>query len=117
MTASPRPIHHIALSSDWAAAQSSGEYIWSTRGTLTTDAGFMHACFPEQLDGVYSRFYADATEDLLLLTLDIPALEARGMKLLVEPLDENDPASEAFPHLYGGILPVEGVSLVQPYRG
>lgn len=117
MPDSTKPVFHVALASDWASAASAGEYGWSTRGLHIDDVGFMHACFAEQIQGVFEHFYADVAGDLLLLELDIPHLESRGMKLLVEPLDPDDPASEAFPHLYGGMLPVEGVSRVQPFRG
>ena len=108
-------LFHLALASQWAAAQRVGEYGWSTRSLRIEDVGFLHASFAHQVEGVYSRFYSDATDDLVLLTLDSDALEARGLKVLVEAWNPQDPTSEAFPHVYGGLLPVDCVSDVRPY--
>ena len=63
-------LQHIALESDWQAAQSAGSYPVSTRGRTIAEEGFMHCSgSAEQRDGVVARFYADVTEPLLVLSL------------------------------------------------
>lgn len=110
------PIFHLALASDWAAAQADGQYVWSTRGMLIDEVGFMHASFREQVTGVFDRFYRDVTDDLLLLHLDTAELERLGLKVIVEPADPGDPDSEHFPHVYGGALPTSAVAQVEPFH-
>lgn len=98
-------LQHIALASDWDAAQSSGSYEISTRDRSLAEEGFIHLAFPHQLDGVVSRFYADVTEALVVLEIDPSELDSA---VVVEPGDATDPGSERFPHLYGA-LPVRAV--------
>lgn len=106
-------LQHIALESDWQAAQASGTYPVSTRGQLIADVGFMHCSgSQEQLDGVYQRFYADVTEPLLVLTLDEQTLAAHDLDVRYEPAVVG--GDELFPHVYGGDLPVGCVSQVDP---
>jgi len=90
-------IFHLALASDWAAAQGSGEYAVSTLGRTLAEEGFIHASRADQWAGVRARFYADAAEPLLLLTIDPSRLRA-------EVRDEGVPGlDETFPHVYGPI--------------
>lgn len=109
-------LQHIALESDWQQAQERGSYPWSTRGQRITDVGFIHCSgSADQLTGVVARFYADVTEPLLVLTLDRDALARRGYDVRLEPPVAGTPVEEAtelFPHVYGGDLPVECVSRV-----
>lgn len=107
-------LQHIALESDWQAAQLLGTYPVSTRGRLIADVGYMHCSTPEQAAGVLERFYSDVTEPLLLLTLDESALAGRGLEVRLEPPAQG--VSELFPHVYGGDLPVACVEEVRPLR-
>lgn len=107
-------LQHIALESDWQAAQAAGRYPVSTRGQLIADVGFMHCSTPEQTAGVRERFYSDVTEPLLLLTLDEPALAAHGLEVRREPPAPG--VAELFPHVYGGDLPVACVAGVRVLR-
>lgn len=102
MSAEPRWLLHAALPTDWVAAESTGEYRWSTRGRTLAEEGFVHLAYPEQLDGVVARFYADVDE-LVILLVD----RAR----LTDPVIDEPPApgvTEHFPHLYGP-LPITAV--------
>ena len=103
-------LRHIAFVADWEAAQPSGRYEISTRGRTLAQEGFIHLAFEHQVDGVASRFYADVTEPLVLLSIDPAALDA---DVRVEPGDPSDPSSERFPHLYGP-LPTAAVTAVAP---
>ena len=106
-------LQHIALESDWLAAQARGSYPVSTRGQLIDDVGFMHCSgSAQQLEGVLRRFYADVTEPLLLLTLDEASLGEHGLLVRFEPPVPGASVTaqtELFPHVYGGDLPVDCV--------
>ncbi len=69
-----------------------GEYRISTRGATLEEVGFIHAATAEQVDGVRSRYYADAGE-LVLLTIDTD--------LLSSPWRFDPVGEESFPHVYG----------------
>jgi uncharacterized protein (DUF952 family) len=100
-----RPLLHIALARDWAAAQAAGEYRVSTRGLSLDDVGFIHCSADEaQAAGVVAAFYADVDEPLVVLHID-PA--RTGAEVRVEG---------GFPHLYGP-LPVDAVVAVVPWPG
>lgn len=103
-------VHHIALASDWAAAQRTGSYEISTVGRTLSDEGFVHASFADQVDGVAHRFYGGLSEPLVVLEIDPELLDAA---VVVEPGDPTDPSSERFPHVYGPI-PVRAVTGVVP---
>jgi len=97
-------IYHVALASDWAAAQSEGAYAVSTLGRSLADEGFIHASRADQWAGVRARFYADVTEPLVLLVID-------RARLAAQVLDEVVPDSdETFPHVYG---PIEVAAVVE----
>jgi uncharacterized protein (DUF952 family) len=85
-------IHHLALASDWSAAQRSGDYRVSTRGTTLEQEGFVHCSHPHQWEDVRAAFYADVTEPLVLLTVDTdrltsPVIEEGGFPHVYGPLD------------------------------
>ncbi|GAB47576.1 DUF952 domain-containing protein [Mobilicoccus pelagius] len=106
-------IYHLAFDEQWDDARASGEYGMSTRDATVAEIGFLHACLDaEQLAGVISRFYADVAEDLCVLALDEDRLARSGHVVRLEPGDPNDPASERFPHVYGGPIPVDAVAEV-----
>ena len=89
------------------AAQAAGEYRVSTRGATLDDVGFVHAAHAHQVAGVAERFYADVTDDLVLLVIDPERLGAP----VVEEVP--DGADEGFPHVYGPV-PVAAVVDVRP---
>ncbi len=89
-------IFHLALASEWAAAQAAGVYTTSTLGRSLADEGFIHASRADQWTGVRDRFYADVAEPLVLLQIDTDLLDV--------PVVEEPPApgvAETFPHIYG----------------
>ena len=89
-------ILHLAVRSDWEAAKLTGDYIWSTRGVTVAHEGYTHCSFESQWRAVRDRFYADLSDDeLVLLEIDESLLSS---KVVVERLGA---APEAFPHIYG----------------
>ncbi|WP_370287647.1 DUF952 domain-containing protein [Nocardioides sp.] len=93
-------IFHLALASDWAAAQEAGAYTTSTLGMTLDEVGFIHASRAEQWTATRERFYADVAEPLVLLQidtdlLDVPVIEEQG----------HPGSPETFPHIYGRLLP------------
>jgi len=104
-----RLVHHLALLADWDAARRSGDYRISTRGRTLAEEGFIHACFADQVDGVARRYYADVTEPMVLLAVDLTKVGCE-VKVEVPP-----GAPDAFPHLYGPI-PLEAVVAAVPYE-
>jgi uncharacterized protein (DUF952 family) len=90
-------IFHIATESDWARAQQSGAYTTSTRGRTLEDEGFLHAGRRDQVAGVFNRYYADADEPLVLLTIDTDRLDV--------PWQEDAVGDDTFPHIYGALSP------------
>jgi uncharacterized protein (DUF952 family) len=101
-------IFHIATTSDWQAAQSSGAYTTSTRGVTLEEEGYIHASRFDQWERVRAAYYADVTEPLVLLEIDTDLLEV--------PVVEEVPApgmSETFPHVYGAIAPAAVVAVTE----
>jgi uncharacterized protein (DUF952 family) len=90
-------IFHIATVSDWGDAQQSGAYATSTRGRTLEDEGFLHAARREQVAGVFNRYYLDAGEPLVLLTIDTDLLDV--------PWREDQVGVDTFPHIYGTLSP------------
>jgi uncharacterized protein (DUF952 family) len=90
-------IFHIATEFDWTRAQRSGAYATSTRGRTLADEGFLHAARREQVAGVFNRYYADAGEPLVLLTIDTDRLDV--------PWQEDAVGDDTFPHIYGPLSP------------
>lgn len=104
-------IFHLALASDWEAAQASGAYTTSTRGRTLAEEGFIHASRADQWPAVRERFYADVTEPLLLLQIDTDRLD---VPVVEEPAVPG--GTETFPHLYGP-LRVDAVVRELPLPG
>ena len=88
-------IFHIATAADWAAAQRAGAYSTSTRGVSLEQEGFIHAARREQVQPVWKRYYADAGEPLVLLTIDTDKLTSRWQ--------EDPVGDDTYPHVYGPI--------------
>lgn len=99
------PIFHIATRADWLEATRTGTYTTSTAGRTLAEEGFIHASRREQVQGVFQRYYADAGEPLVLLTIDPTRLES---EVRIEPVGD-----DSHPHIYGPIAPAAVVA-VQP---
>ncbi|GAB4542533.1 MAG: DUF952 domain-containing protein [Anaerolineales bacterium] len=92
-------IYHITSKSDWAAAQTQGEY---SAPSLQSE-GFIHCSTAEQVSHVASAFYRGRA-DLLLLVIDESKLTA-GLKWeppAGAPAPGISPADK-FPHIFGAI--------------
>lgn len=89
-------ILHLALLGDWNEARRTGAYPWSTRGLTLAQVGYVHCSHEHQWRGVRERFYADLSDDeLVLLEIDESLLTS---PVVVERLDG---APDEFPHIYG----------------
>lgn len=89
-------IFHLALASDWVAAEASGAYTTSTLGRTLAEEGFIHASRADQWTAVRERFYGDVSEPLVLLQIDTDLLD---VPVVEEPAVPG--GSETFPHIYG----------------
>lgn len=108
-------LQHIADAHEWARAREAGVYDRSTRGASIEQVGFLHASDgPAQVATVLAAVYAEATEPLVLLTLDPAVLHRSGLRVVLEPGDPQRPDGEWFPHVYGGPLPVAAVADAVP---
>lgn len=88
-------IYHLALVSDWEAAQAAGDYRISSLGVTLEEEGFLHASRSDQWEGVKARYYSEVVDPLVLLVIDPERLTA---PLVVE---EVRGTGETFPHIYG----------------
>lgn len=84
-------IYHIVLPETWESVKDDPTY---SAESLETE-GFIHCSYENQLDGVIGRYYADAS-DLVILEIDPARLES---KLISEP----STGGEDYPHIYGPI--------------
>lgn len=99
-----RVIFHVATAADWAAAVESGAYTTSTVGVTLEEEGFIHASRGDQWEDVRRRYYADVTEPLVLLVIDVARLGA--------PWHEDPVGDDTFPHVYGPLEPHAVVAAV-----
>lgn len=102
-------IFHMALPSDWDAAQNSDPYRVSTRGMSLDEVGFIHCSQRHQLEEVANGFYADVDE-VVVLTVDPDRV---GSEVWWEPPAPE--VDEIFPHIYGP-LPTAAVVETTPWR-
>lgn len=100
-------IFHVALRSDWEAAERDGRYEVSTLGRTLDEEGFIHASHEHQVAGVLDRFYSTVTEPLVLLGIEVERL---GCEVREESVPGSD---DRFPHIYGPI-PRDAVTQVRP---
>ncbi len=98
-------IFHIATAADWERARQSGSYTTSTVGRTLEEEGFLHAAHRPQVSGVFTRYYRELGEPLVLLTIDTYRLGV--------PWREDEVGDETFPHIYGPLSP-KAVVGVQP---
>jgi uncharacterized protein (DUF952 family) len=89
-------IFHITDTATWQQSQLQGQHTESTRGVDLEEEGYIHCSTEEQWKGVLERFYADAT-DLILLYVDEQRLTS---PLVYEQLPG---VPDTFPHIYGPI--------------
>ena len=92
-------LYHLVDRGAWEAARAAGVY----RPPSLASEGFIHLSTAEQWPRTRERFYADATE-LLLLEIDETLLAG---DVRYERADGED-----FPHLYG-VLDIEAVVSVR----
>lgn len=95
-------IYKICHAGEWVAAAARGAYAGSAKDR---EDGFLHFSTREQLAGTLARYYADAT-DLVLVAVDPEAL---GEVLKWEPSRDG----ALFPHLYAP-LPLSAVRWSAP---
>ncbi|QIK73386.1 DUF952 domain-containing protein [Propioniciclava coleopterorum] len=100
------PLWHVSERSLWEEALGAGVYRWSTRGRTLGDEGFIHFCYPSQLEWVARHFYDGVTEPLVILEVNRDAL---GAPIRLESVLGSE---ERFPHLYGP-LPTRAVAFVR----
>lgn len=98
-------LFHIATRADWDAARRDGTYTTSTRGRTLQDEGFIHASHRDQVSKVFKRYYRDAHEPLVLLTIDTDRLAS--------PWTQESVGKEVYPHIRGP-LNTEAVRHVSP---
>ncbi len=100
-----RQIFHIATQADWEAATGRGSYDTSTRGRTLEEEGFIHASSRQQVQPVFERYYADAAEPLVLLTIEV--------ERVTSPVRDEQVGDATYPHIYGPIN-TDAVVEVQP---
>lgn len=102
-------LFHVTEAATWQHAVASGIYDQSTRGSARYEVGFIHASFAWQVARVANFVYADTTEPLALLRIDLAALRSPVRVEAPEGLGER------FPHIYGP-LNLEAVVEVLPLK-
>lgn len=91
-------IFHVTTIFRWNQAQSQG---WLDADSLYSE-GFIHMCYPVQLEGVLKRHFSGKT-DLIQLTID-----EESIKEMIK-VEFSAGLNDGFPHCYGKI-PVEAVT-------
>ncbi len=100
-------IFHIALESDWRAAQRTGEYTTSTLGRTLAEEGFIHASREDQVKGVHDAFYSKVRKPLVRLDIDTDRLRSEWR--------EDPVGDDSYPHIYGP-LNVDAVIAASPWH-
>ncbi|HSN43031.1 MAG TPA: DUF952 domain-containing protein [Propionibacteriaceae bacterium] len=107
---------HIGLAHEWDAAAEFGLYDRSTYRTSLSEVGFIHSSDSHEQAGRVARYlYREVEVPLVLLEFTSEALVDAGLRVLFEPASPDNPASEKFPHIYGGPIPVSVVSDVRRF--
>ncbi len=96
------PITHICPRAAWEAALAAGVY----RAASLASEGFIHCSRQDQVLATANRFYAVAS-DLVLLWIDPARLNA---EVRWEPAD-----GDVFPHVYG-VIDLNAVLAVTPFE-
>lgn len=90
---------HLTTAPRAQSAARDGWYRQSTRGLSMDEVGFVHASTSSQVSAVASRYYADETDPLVLLVVDVDACTAAGSPVVWEEVA----GAGVFPHVYGPI--------------
>ncbi len=103
---------HLALASEWKAGQRDGRY---TPARFAID-GFVHCCDDlATAKAIVRAYFANASEPVLLVTLDEAALDVDVRREAPAPPDGQPHAhheGRRFPHVYGSI-PLRAVRSVE----
>jgi uncharacterized protein (DUF952 family) len=92
-------ILHVTRAVDWAAAQESGEYRWSTLGKTLDEVGFIHASTPEQVAATAARVHGPDATGLVVLVMDDDEIRAAGTPVIYE----DGGNGQMYPHIYGPV--------------
>src|SRR5688572_31126239 len=84
-------IYHVVMPEEWKAA--ANESFFEAKSLASE--GFIHCSYADQLEGVLERYFADASE-VVVLHLDANKLTS---PLVSEPSTNDEP----YPHIYGPI--------------
>lgn len=103
------PLFHIALASNWAAAQDRGEYRFSTRNRTLGEVGFIHAYFADQVESIARAFFSAEDAPPIVLVVDESKLPSPVR------IEKAADGNGYFPHIYGP-LPTAAVSDVHELR-
>lgn len=110
-------LYHVALTSEWGKALTTGCYDRGSRHEPIGDVGFIHTSDSYEQTARVVRYRFDGVhEPVTLLSISVDALAATGLWVVNEPAHPDDPSSEKFPHIYGGPLPVSAVSRVREFE-
>ena len=101
-------ILHVAIADDWSASGNFGEYEVSTRGVGFFDAGYIRATTAGGIDDVVQSIYGDLQLPLLLVVIDVTALEAAGVPVRRAA----DPNTVRDSPRIEGILPMDDAVIV-----
>ncbi|MGD9959563.1 DUF952 domain-containing protein [Nocardioides sp.] len=100
-------VFHIALESEWRAAERTGTYTTSTLGRTLDEEGFIHTSRADQVAAVHARYYRGVRQPLVRLDIDTDKLTS--------PWREDPVGDDTYPHIYGP-LNVEAVTAVRPWH-
>jgi len=90
---------HLTTKQAWADAIKDGSYSLSTKGKTLEEVGFIHGSFADQVEEVAGFVFADSTEELVVLHLNIEKLSSHGIEVRVEKASNG----KSYPHIYGAI--------------
>ena len=90
---------HLTTKQAWEDALKVGTYSLSTKGKTLEEVGFIHGSFADQVEEVAGFVFAESTEDLVVLHLDIDKLESQGISVRVEEASNG----KSYPHIYGAV--------------
>jgi len=90
---------HLTTKQAWEDAFKVGTYSLSTKGKTLEEVGFIHGSFEDQVEEVAGFVFAESTEDLVLLHLNMDKLVLNGIEVRVEEARNG----KSYPHIYGAI--------------
>jgi uncharacterized protein (DUF952 family) len=90
---------HLTTKQAWEDAFKVGTYSLSTKGKTLEEVGFIHGSFEDQVEEVAGFVFAESTEDLVLLHLNMDKLALNGIEVRVEEARNG----KSYPHIYGAI--------------